>query len=223
MTSCSSKVLSFKGAQCRDEISTLIEEIGEFKLALRALRAAMSYVHPWNKSVEAISSFFEQTEYCQSDTAHLDRRAGMLTSFCDYVLEENSNRWRAKEGFISIGEMKECWAAFLSTWPQAMLATVSRPLAQPKQPARPFNTNHTRQLGSNANSQQHQAQAFSLPNPYFDNICVKWNQGRCLAAPGTCTTKKGLALRHCCNFKPNPATHPHDICQQNHAAIFYHR
>jgi hypothetical protein len=167
MTSCSSKVLSFKGAQCRDEISTLIEEIGEFKLALRAMRAAMSFVHPWNKSVEAISSFFEQTEYCQSDTAHLDRRAGMLTSFCDYVLEENSNRWRAKEGFISTGEMKECWTAFLSTRPQAMLATVSRPLAQPRQPARPHNTNRHQPP---ANSHQHQAQAFSLPNPYFDNI-----------------------------------------------------
>ncbi len=43
---------------------------------------------------------------------------------CDFILEENSNRWRAKEGFITTGEMKESWSAFISTRPQTLLATV---------------------------------------------------------------------------------------------------
>jgi hypothetical protein len=221
MTSCSSKVLSTRGGNEKDEVSAFIEELGEFKLALRALRVAMSFVHPWNKSIEAISSFFEQSDFCHSETANLEKRAGLLTAFCDFILEENSNRWRAKEGFISTGEMKESWTAFLSTRPQALLATMRAASSQKNttrqnqlHPAKPFGQ-HQGQGGQQAN--------MALPNPYFDNICVKWNQGRCLAPPGTCTTKKGLALRHCCNFRPNPATHPHDICQMNHAACFYHR
>jgi hypothetical protein len=224
MSSCSAKVLSTKGGQDKDEVSALIEELGEFKLALRALRVAMSFVHPWNKSIEAISSFFEQTDFCQAETANLEKRAAMLTAFCDFILEENSNRWRAKEGFITTGEMKESWSAFISTRPQALLATVRAAAAAKGGQQQKGAFNGQGRAGGQQQQGHHSIPAVpALPNPYFDNICVKWNQGRCLAAPGTCTTKKGLALRHCCNFRPNPATHPHDICQQNHAAIFYHR
>jgi len=223
MTSCSSKVLSTRGGAEKDEVSAFIEDLGEFKLALRALRVAMSFVHPWNKSIEAISSFFEQSDFCFSETAALEKRAGLLTAFCDFILEENSNRWRAKEGFISTGEMKESWTAFLSTRPQALLATVKAAASQKQNQHRLPSQGQLKPFSSLSQGQSSQAAAMSLPNPYFDNICVKWNQGRCLAAPGTCTTKKGLALRHCCNFRPNPATHPHDICQMNHAACFYHR
>lgn len=215
MTSCSNKVLSTRGTADKDEISATIEELGEFKLALRALRVAMSFVHPWNKSIEAISSFFEQSDFCHTETSGLEKRAALFSNFTDYILEENSNRWRAKEGFITTGEMKECWTAFISTRPQALLATVKA-------------ANNSKHQNSKPSFQQqrqpnHPAAAMSLPNPYFDNICVRWNQGRCLAAPGTCKTGKGMALRHCCNFRPNPANNPNEICQGNHAACFYHR
>lgn len=219
ITSCSSKVLSTRDNKELNEVSASIEELGEFKLALRALRVAMGFVHPWNKSIEALSSFFEQSDFCTVETASLDKRAALLSGFTDFVLEENSNRWRAKEGFISTGEMKEAWSAFISTRPQVLLATVKASYQHKQQQPKSAGG----QFQSNRPPPQNAASAMSLPNPYFDNICVKWNQGRCLSAPGTCTTKKGLALRHCCNFRPNPASHPHDICQGNHAACFYHR
>jgi hypothetical protein len=81
MSSCSAKVLSTKGGQDKDEVLALIEELGEFKLALWALRVAMSFVHPWNKSIEAISSFFEQTDFCQAETGNLEKRPPSVTSF----------------------------------------------------------------------------------------------------------------------------------------------
>lgn len=214
ITSCSSKVLSTRGTSDKDEISATIEELGEFKLALRALRVAMSFVHPWNKSIEAIAGFFDQSDFCHAETAGLEKRAALFSNFTDYILEENSNRWRAKEGFITTGEMKECWTAFLSTRPQALLATVKAANKQQNQKQHPFQQQQQRGPMN---------QSPAMPNPYFDNICVRWNQGRCLAAPGTCKTQKGMALRHCCNFRPNPANNPNEICQGNHAACFYHR
>ena len=120
--------------------------------------------------------------------------------------------------------MKESWSAFVSTRPQALLATVKAAAAAKGGQQQKGQFNNQGRAGGQQQQGHHGIPAVpALPNPYFDNIRVKWNQGRCLAAPGTCTTKKGLALRHCCNFRPNPATPPHDICQQNHAAIFYHR
>jgi hypothetical protein len=44
-----------------------IEGIAEFKLALRALRAAMSFALPWNRSADAILGFMEQSNYCHSE------------------------------------------------------------------------------------------------------------------------------------------------------------
>jgi hypothetical protein len=76
MSSCSAKVLSTKGGQDKDAVSTLIEELG-----LHALRVAMSLVHPWNKSIENISSLFEQTDFCQAETSNLEKRAAILTAF----------------------------------------------------------------------------------------------------------------------------------------------
>lgn len=219
ITSCSSKVLSTRNNTEVDEVSATIEELGEFKLALRALRVAMGFVHPWNKSIEALSGFFEQSDFCLAETGALEKRAALLSNFTDFILEENSNRWRAKEAFISTGEMKEAWSAFISTRPQMLLASVKAANSGRQQQQRPPNNNQQQQKHPN----QSLATAMAMPNPYFDNICVRWNQGRCLAAPGTCTTKKGLALRHVCNFRPDPSTHPHNICQGNHAACFYHR
>jgi hypothetical protein len=223
ITCCSSKVISTRDNKDSSEYSASIEELGEFKLALRALRVAMGFVHPWNKSIEALSSFFEQTDFCAVETVLLDKRASLLSGFTDFVLEENSNRWRAKESFISAGEMKEAWSSYIATRPQLLLASVKAVFPSRQQQRPSGGQGNQQRAQQQPNQGPATAAAMSLPNPYFDNICVRWNQGRCLAAPGTCTTKKGLALRHCCNFRPNPATHPHDICQGNHAACFYHR
>jgi hypothetical protein len=94
-----------------------IEGIAEFKLALRALRGAMSFALPWNRSVDAILGFMEQANYCQAELGGNEKQARVLTRFTDYILEENANRWRGKQAFVSTGEMKEAWSSFYSTLP----------------------------------------------------------------------------------------------------------
>jgi hypothetical protein len=46
-----------------------IQELPEFKLALRAMRVAFCFVRPWDHSILAMEGFFEQTQYCEKETA----------------------------------------------------------------------------------------------------------------------------------------------------------
>ncbi len=77
-----------------------IEGLAEFKLVLRALRAAMSFALLWIRNWEVN-----------------EKQARTLTRFTDYILEENANRWQGKQVFVSTGEMKEAWSSFYSTLP----------------------------------------------------------------------------------------------------------
>lgn len=208
--STASKSSTSSGQVSEDNDS--IEVLAEYKLALRALRAAMCYALPWNRSADAIIGFMEQTSYCQSELSNTDRQARTLTRFTDYVLEENANRWRSKQPFVSTGEMKEAWASFFSTMPSSASSGGRRPHLQPR-----------------AYNAPPAAGPKPWPGPmpldktlFYDDICVKWNQGRCLMNPGNCFTRAGRPLRHCCNFRPNPSN-PSIICQRDHACCYFHK
>jgi hypothetical protein len=54
INNCSSKVSS--KTEAGDDFKE-VSDLGEFKLALRVLREAMSFVHPWNKSIVALDGF----------------------------------------------------------------------------------------------------------------------------------------------------------------------
>ncbi len=116
MTGSTSSKPSSSSSTSKDE-DNQIEGLAEFKLALRALRGAMSFALPWNWSVDAILGFMEQANYCQTELGGNEKQARVLTRFTDYILEENANRWRGKQAFVSTGEMKEAWSSFYSTLP----------------------------------------------------------------------------------------------------------
>jgi hypothetical protein len=212
MTGSTSSKPSSSSSTSKDE-EDQIEGLAEFKLALRALRGAMSFALPWNRSVDAILGFMEQANYCQAELGGNEKQARVLTRFTDYILEENANRWRGKQAFVSTGEMKEAWSSFYSTLPSQAASKKSQ--FQPR----------------NNNNQQQQQQAGqkqwngSIPlekAQYYDDICVKWNQGRCFMNPGNCFTRAGRPLRHCCNYRPVP-NNPSIICQKDHACCYFHR
>ena len=96
-----------------------IAELGEFKLALRAAsaREALSFVHPWNKSISAIEGFLLQSNICHSDLKGVEKPAVILTQFVDYIFGENADRWRVCEPFISAGELLGFWSSFFRARP----------------------------------------------------------------------------------------------------------
>ena len=77
----------------QDEDMVDFAELGEFIVALRAMRSAMAFVMPWNMSIAALEGFLTNTRYCRDEIGNLEKQASILTSFTDYVLYENTNRY----------------------------------------------------------------------------------------------------------------------------------
>jgi hypothetical protein len=78
-------------------------DVGEFKLALRAMRTAYQFAMLWNYSVLALEGFFLQNNFCFNDLANVDKKATVLTKFADYVIQQNGDRWRDSEPFLTTG------------------------------------------------------------------------------------------------------------------------
>ena len=203
-----------------------MEDLSEFKAALRVLRGAMAFVHPWNRSVDAIESFFVQNNFCSSDISGSDRQAHLLSQFCDYILVENASRWRGMEPFLDTRALRNTWSDFIS---QKSLSNKSKGgFSKNKGFSNQNNFQPAPGQNTNQNQQQQQqpwmnpSQRFNLDPKYFkEDICVKYNMGMCLRPAGSCTTKLGKPLRHICNFRtdPNKSDTP---CGQGHMAKLFH-
>ena len=203
--------LNSQGAEEFDEIS----ELGEFKLALRTLRTAAQLVCPWNLSYLALEGFLIQQDFCMSDLSGTANPAVTLTQFVDYILHENANRWRDAEAFISACELKGYWSSFSGARPKVLL--------KKKEPL--VNSNYGAK--SSFSGQLKQGSFHFLPknsariNLPFTDACRLWNSGKCKKAGGTCTTSKGIPLRHVCNFSDlsNPNA---TVCGQQHQSSMFH-
>jgi hypothetical protein len=91
-------------------------EVGEFKLALRAMRTAFAFAMPWNYSVLALEGFFLQNNYCFQDLVNVDKKAAVLTKFTDYVLLQNGDRWRDSEPFLTTGNLLYNFDCFIDLY-----------------------------------------------------------------------------------------------------------
>lgn len=182
-----------------------IVDLGEFKLALRVLREALSFVFPWNKSVSAIEGFMFRSNFCSKDLAGADKPAHTLTQFVDFALESNADRWKNAEVFLSAGELKTLWDSFFGAKPDSKL-----PSSKEKQT--PHNQ-HKKQGSFKFNSFHQQGQ--------FDDICRMYNWGKCVKPAGTCTTKSGIPLRHICNWLVD-IKNPQSLCGKLHPRCSNH-
>jgi hypothetical protein len=171
-----------------------IQELPEFKLALRAMRVAFCFVRPWDHSILALEGFFEQTQYCEKETGNLDNRAGILTKFVNYCLGQNADRWRDGEGYLTTGELVIHWASFVGAMP---LSSKSKQ-AKDKKQEKP-----------------------EVKRKWVD-ICFPWNSGNCLKAVGDCKSAKGTNLRHVCNYIPDRSK-PDVYCGKDHPRTSFHK
>jgi hypothetical protein len=181
-----------------DEEADDIIDLGEFKLALRTLRVAASMVMPWNLSYVALENFLFQSNFCHADLQQIDQPARILTQFVDYVLKENSNRWRDSEAFLDTGALKATWDSFFGAKPQSQLG-----------------------LKAKSSKQQDQKGSQKQVRRAWVDICFDWNMGRCLKAPGTCVSNRGTPLRHVCNFQADRSK-PNVYCEKAHARTAFH-
>ena len=193
------KMFSMGGCTSRsskDEEFPDLEDLSELKAAIRVLRGAMVFVHPWNRSVDALESFLNQTSYCAKDLVGLDRQTQLLCQFVDYVLGENACRWRGMEPFLNTRDLRNTWEDFLGQKSSSFSKKSGNQNQQQKQ-----NQNQQKQTtGQNTLP----SQKLGVPAFLFkDDICVMWNLGKCLRAPGSSKTMKTLNLRHVFNHRPD--------------------
>lgn len=204
---------STKLGDSEDDGLAEVAELGEFKTAVRVLKEAMSFVHPWNKSISAIEGFLMQTNFCASSLENVEKRAQILTQFVDYVLRENSNRWKGHEVFVTVGELKGVWESFFGSRPQSQLTKAAK--SGPPQAAGSGLQQASPKQGFKPNK-------WGVPPGLFlEDICVMWNLGKCVKPPGSCMTKTGRNLRHICNHRPDP-NNPARYCGMSHASCFFH-
>jgi hypothetical protein len=175
----------------------------ELKLAFRALRAAVGLVMPWNKSMEALDGFLVETDFCFRETGSLEKRAKLISQFIDYVLEQNSRRWRDSEPFLTTGALKMAWSTFFSTRIQGSIPA--------KKPFQAQGQNH------GGNRQQFKTPQFSK-EAWDTGCCIKYNLGRCTNKADNCFNKFGKKLKHLCLANPD-ASKPDVFCLKNHAKI----
>jgi hypothetical protein len=170
-----------------------IQELPEFKLAMRAMRVAFCFVRPWDHSVLAMEGFFEQTQYCEKETAGMDNRAATLTKFVNYCLGQNADRWRDSESYLTTGELVTHWASFVGAMPQS----------------------------AKAKNKEKKTEKQEVRRKWVD-ICFPWNSGNCLKAVGDCKSAKGTVLRHVCNYIPDRSK-PDVYCGKDHPRTSFHK
>jgi hypothetical protein len=212
INNCGTRTTGLKGKTEEENVG--IEDLGELKLAVRAAREAMNFAMPWNRSIAALDGFFHMTNFCHTDLVGLEKPGLLLSQFIDYILWENANKWRGQEPFLSAGDIKTYWAAFFSGRPQAHLQKAKVEQAKPPWQQRQQSSSWGRGGGPNFTT-------FGGKG-FFDDICGLWNMGRCLKAPGTCLTSKGVPLRHVCNYRQNMMD-PTVVCAKDHARTSFHK
>lgn len=185
-----------------------ITEVAELKLALRAMRTAMAMVMPWNQSIAALEGFMLQSNFRYADIANVEKKAQLLTQFCDYVIGQNSMRWRNGAQFLTCSELKNVWYTFFSARPQAAVSQKQKGGQPPQKKQR---------TGQADRPAHHSDPAFMALN-----ICFLYNEGRCTKASGSCTTKYGRPLKHICNFVED-ATKPSEVCGKDHPRLRNHK
>lgn len=232
INNCGRRISYKVGDSEADNLADIVE-IGELKTAMRVLKEAATFVRPWDKSIAALDGFLYQTDYCKADLEGMERRAEILTQFIDYVLKENSNRWKGHEAFLGISDLKGTWESFFGSRPQAQLAKAKLSTFQTSQQKggnqrqNQFQMQTQGTVGSGGQGQGQgggQGQRFinKLPSAFWsEDICVMFNLGKCIKAPGTCSTRLGKPLRHVCNWRPyNNLNMP--PCGAYHAACNFH-
>jgi hypothetical protein len=194
INNCSARASTSRTAHHHADLQE-VSDIGEFMLALRALRTAAQFVAPWNFSFLALEGFLVQTDYCRQELMHEERPAVVLTQFVDFVLQTNADRWRDSLGFLTTGELAAYWASFHGARPKTKATAPTKKEQRPR--------------GSTSDGSSRQRQRF----PWID-VCHGWNTGRCSKPVGTCFSSRGTALRHVCDWR-DPAN-PTAVCGKDH-------
>jgi len=175
-----------------------VADLQEFQRALRTIREALHWVMPWNKTVAAIEGFLAGSNFMARELGEGPSKAATLTAFVDHCFALNAERWRARQGFLTVLELASLW----TVWYSSRASSFQRGSS-----GQPHHTQQTKAAKKKAPpqvpKQRTQGQLANLnPDP---SLCRRFNMGACPNQAAACKTMAGQQLRHFCNFR-DPAT-----------------
>jgi len=203
-----------------------ISDLGEFKTALRALKAAMRYSLPWNFSVEAIDGFLQNSAFCAVDLVNVPNKASVLTGFVNYALGINAQRWQRKMPFLSTGDLEQQWPSFFRTRCPAASHNAQNMQQQQRRQFTNFGTgNFNRKPFGPRPGAPTSSQPYHTPGPKAvpsnlialthsvseDQLCRRFNFGVCPNQWDSCFKADGTKLFHMCSAMKNGQS-----CKGNH-------
>jgi hypothetical protein len=217
INNCRARASNSRAASMTPDDFAEVRDLGEFKLALRALRTAAQFVCPWNMSFLALEGFLTQTDYCRAELAHDDRPALTLTQFVDFILQTNADRWRDSLGFLSTGELTAYWASFYGARPKGRSAASER---DPRRHSHLGSHSHSTDFSGSARASASIGEKKKRVRFPWVDICHPWNTGRCTKAAGSCVSSRGVPLRHVCDWRD--LANPTAVCGLDHQRVQIH-
>ena len=199
-------------------------DLQEFQRALRAAREAMAFTLPWNHSVAALEGFLASSNFLAKPLGGKTNRVSILTNFVDHVFALNGDRWRNKQGFLTVLELSSLW----SIW-AAGRVEADKENSAPGNPHPKGQGNSNKSSKSSKGPSQGGKQAASQSQPprpkpagsinQAPDLCRRYNFGICPNPDNNCLTAAGVKLKHICNHL-DPVTSAK--CTQAHIRIRHH-
>jgi hypothetical protein len=195
------KRISLNSSEDSLEVGDSMKDVlsySEFKQSLRAARTALHFCLPWNFSIAALEGFLINNHFMQREVGTNSQSIALLSAFCDHVFMLNAERWRARKPFLDVIELGSVWAAWASGRTN-LHSDRSAKEAKDKKPAKENGRNNTPKP-SNSGKKPPKAGQPSQMAKSADDVCRRFNVGKCPNTSGPCTTSTGVTLRHLCNF-----------------------
>ena len=195
-------------------------DLQEFQRALRAAREAMAFALPWNHSIAALEGYLASSNFMAKPLGGGANRVNVLTNFVDHVFAMNGDRWRNRQGFLTVLELGSLW----SIWSAGRVEADKENSAPNSSKGQGGNKSSKGSKGppqggkqGGSQSQPPRAKPAASTNQASD-ICRRYNYGICPNPDNNCSAA-GVKLRHSCNFV-DPATNAK--CHQAHVRIRHH-
>ena len=222
-----------------------VADMAEMKLALRTIREAASYAMPWNKSFSVLEGFLITHDFFFKELEGL-KKVPVLSSFIDHVLKMNAANWTQEVEFLAGGELTAAWDSWLGSRKNCFKTPDNNNQHHYNQQKSNGSNNNFRGRGGNrgqggynqnmgrgGNNQHFNGGGFNqFPNqgqgfqqlpphtgpPCADNICRRFNDGKCPNRHLECAVGR-FRLYHRCNYMVKGQSGPAQLCLKYHPRV----
>jgi len=195
-----------------------LNDMAEFKQALRNIISCAHVVCWWNFSFKVLEVFLHNNDFFDKELAGF-KKVQVLTNFCDYVFKKNSDNYVREAEFLDLQKLQVTW----SSWWSARKAGL-----------RGFNQDQ--QQHTNNHSQKSQTQGrkqdfkkprtdfklipFITKTPTESSICRRFSVGTCRNEPFGCSIDTNAGRRrlfHLCAAEKTDANGVKSTCLERHS------